>query len=162
MIIAMVQEPIKIDVTDSQSLMLHSQIMVSRNTRYRIIEKDVDIAKQKMIVAEMAYKFARLELEMIQLQSEQLLNQEKSLIGSFFTQTRISNTLMRTLQERYGDGVKFIFDSDHKDVWVIALFSSDAPPLLHDEKDFSGEHYELPADDELDDEDGGDEMPGMV
>ena len=142
-LVAMVQEPIRIPVLDSQALMLHSQIMVSRNARYELLEKDMERLKQKVFDAEMAYKLAKLELDMSQLQSERLLNQEKSLVNTFFTQVRVSTPQMRTLQERYGDGIKFIFDSDHQDVWVVAIFSSDAPPVLQNDVDFVGEHFDL-------------------
>jgi hypothetical protein len=157
MLVAMVQEPIKIPISDPQALMLHSQIMVSRAARYEVLEREVDVSRQKMVDAEMAYKLAKLELEMVQLQSERLLNQEKGLVNAFFAQVRASNSQMKTLQERYGDGVKFIFDSDHKDVWIVSIFSSDAPPILQDEDDFMGEHY----DSSEDNDDGEENLPDV-
>lgn len=140
--IAMVQEPIKIPIENSDALMLHSQIMVSRSARFEMFENELECAKRKVMEMEYSYKKAKLELEQVQLQSDDLLNIEKTLVNMFFAKIRQNTPLMKSLQERYGDGVRFIFDSDEKNVWLVAIFSSNAPPILHEDADFSGEVFE--------------------
>jgi len=79
-------------------------------------------------------------------------------VTDFFTKVRNTHPQIKTLQERYGRGVTFVFDSDGHEVWVIAIFSSDAPPILKDDDDFPGEPYPLESDEhEPSDADGEDD-----
>jgi hypothetical protein len=145
---ALIQEPVKIMITDSDTLLLHSRIMMLRSQRYEFMEKDVETIRRQKMDLEFQYKHAALALESAELRADQLLNEEKDYVNEFFTKARVSTPEMKTLQERYGNGVKFIFDSDAQEVWIVGVFSSDAPPSIHEEEDYSGEHYESIDDDE--------------
>lgn len=140
--IATVQEPIKLSVEDNKALFYHTEILLIRGKRFNYIEQEISKSQKRMLEAEYAYKKAKLEHEMAQLQGQQLFNQEKELVDQFFAQVRISHPQMKSLQERYGDGIRFIFDSDDKQVWILGVFSSDAPPILREEPDFLGDEYE--------------------
>lgn len=150
--VAIVQEPIKITVENSQALITHTEILMLRSRRFNYIEQEISKSQKHLLQAEHAYKKAKLEHELAQLHGQQLFNQEKELVDLFFAQVRNSHTIMKSLQERYGDGIRFIFDSDDKQVWILGVFSSDAPPILQEEPDFLGDEYES--------DDGEEEIPG--
>ena len=146
--LAMVQEPIKIPITDSEALLVHSKIMVLRTQHHNLVIGDVEDAERTYHQAEMQVKKAKLALETAQLEAEWVALQEQEMVTDFYTMVRNTHPHMKTLQERYGRGVSFMFDSDHHDVWVIAIFDSNAPPILRDDTDFEGEPYDPTETDE--------------
>ncbi|PTL35000.1 hypothetical protein CLG94_12330 [Candidatus Methylomirabilis limnetica] len=152
--VALLKEPMRIPVTDPDSLMDHSKIMMLRAKCQTMTDIALEKSQRLADHAEFMAKKAKLALEHVELELEQLEKQEHDAITDFFQKVRSTHPVLKTLRERYGKGVSFIFDSDNKDVWIMALFNSDAPPILSDD-DFPGTPFE--EDDAGDDDDHGDE-----
>jgi len=156
--VALMQEPVKIQITDSESLLEHSKIMMLRSQHQDVLNGEVDAAQRAADQAEYLAQKAKLTLEAVTLEAEQAAARERQAVTDFFVKVRNSHPQIKTLQERYGRGVTFVFDSDGHDVWVIAIFSSDAPPILRDDEDFPGESYQSePGGHEPSDADGDDD-----
>jgi len=143
---ALIQEPIRIRVRNTEALFTHSRILMLRAQRAEIMETKVERAQRTVDQLELSLKKARLELQSAQGEAEAFECQERQTIREFFAQVRRSNPQIKTIQERNGDGVSFLFDSNDREVWVVALFSSEAPPLLTEDTDFPGEPYAPPTD----------------
>lgn len=140
--VALVQEPIEMTITDSDTLLEHSKIMTLRSQHQHMLNTEVEAAQRAADQAEYQAKKAKLALEAIQLDAEQLAQRERQAVTDFFTKARQALPQMKTLQERYGRGVTFMFDSDEYRVWIITVFSNDAPPLLKDDDEYPGTLYE--------------------
>ncbi|MDE2321649.1 MAG: hypothetical protein KGL31_06990 [candidate division NC10 bacterium] len=127
--VALVQEPIEMTITDSDTLLEHSKIMTLRSQHWHVLNTEVEAAQRAVDQAEYQVKKAKLALEAVQLGAEQVAQRERQAITDFFTKARQVLPQMKILQERYGRGVNFMFDSDEHRVWIIAIFSNDAEVL---------------------------------
>lgn len=152
--VAVLHEPINIPITDPQTLLAHPTILLLRRQRIQKEEQELDKLQIELDRADYHHKKAQLAYDQCKLELDQLDNQTKHAINDFFAQARASTPLMKTLLERYGRGVQFIFDSDATDVRVVGLSSNDAPPLLKDDEDAFGEPFEMPGE-PVDDDDAG-------
>lgn len=139
--VALIQEPVKIDITDSDSLLMHSRILTLRSKHRSMLNGEVEQAERAFQRAEYEAKKAKLALEAIKLEAQQLAGQERQAVTDLYTRIFQTNPEVRTLQERYGRGVTFMFDSDSHKVWIVAVFSNDAPPVLRDDDDYPGQEY---------------------
>lgn len=142
--IPLIHPPQKIKVMDSASLMIHSDIMLSRAKAYSIVENELTQASINVDKAKLDLRRAELAEAKIQIKLDALRIEEMSLKDSFFMQVRSTHPNIRQLSERYGKGVTFLFDSDSHTVWIIALFSNDAPPILSEDYEIEAEEYEEP------------------
>ena len=145
--IAILQEPIRISIRNTDALFTHSRILMLRAQQAEIMETKVERAQRAVDQLELSLKKATLELQSAQSEAEALQCEEQQAVREFFAQARRSHPQIKSLQERNGEGVRFVFDSDDREVWVIALFSSEAPPLLTEDDDFPGEPYTPPTED---------------
>lgn len=151
--IPLIHPPQKIKVMDSASLMIHSDIMLSRAKAYSIVENELTIASTNVNKARLELRKAKLAEAKIQIKVESLRIEEMALKDAFFKQVRSTHPNIRQLSERYGKGVTLLFDSDSHTVWILALFSNDAPPIL-------SEDYEIEAEAEAEEYEGPDKETG--
>lgn len=151
--IALVQEPKKIPIGDSECLMAHTKIMALRTKHRDMLESNIDAAQRNVDHAEHTYKKAKLTLDSLQLEADQLFKEARAAVADFFKVVREQYSEVRLIQERYGSGVRFMFDSDDVNVWVLVIFGSSAPPLIReDESEYSGQPFDPDLFDDLEEE----------
>lgn len=142
---AVIQEPICIPIRNADALLTHSRILMLRSQLAEIVETKVEHAQQVVDQIELALKKAKLELQSAQNEAEAIERGGQQAVREFFAQVRRTHPQVKMLLERNGPGVEFVFDSNDREVWIVALFSSEAPPVLRDDEDFPGVPYEPPT-----------------
>ncbi|MDE2058261.1 MAG: hypothetical protein KGL31_05480 [candidate division NC10 bacterium] len=156
--IAVPKSPKRIRITDSDALMEHAQILQLRSQAHDLLDQQLRLAQQRVEEARLKLREAEIAAKQVELALNAIALQERKALERFFATVRRAHPQVRAIAERYDSAVSFIFDSDGRSVWVVALFSKSAPPALRtvpdDAVSWSSEYedQEESSDDEEDDE----------
>lgn len=128
--VAVRKSPMRIKITDSDALMEHAQVLQIRSRSHDLIDQQLRPARQRVEEAKLRLREAEVAEEQVKLALDAIGLQERKAVERFYTAIRNAHSQVRTLAERYGGDVAFVFDSDGRSVWVMALFEKSAPPSL--------------------------------
>lgn len=128
--VAVRKSPMRIKITDSDALMEHAQVLQLRSRCHDLIDQELRPAHQRVEEAKLKLREAEVAEEQVKLALDAIGLQERKAVERFYAAIRNAHSQVRTLSERYGGDVAFVFDSDGRSVWVMALFEKSAPPSL--------------------------------